>query len=85
MANHTVIVNNDRPAQKWMIAVLGILIVIAVIVAISNKKEAADPTITAAPPIVATPGHPIVPHTKSPEVMAMQMQQAGMAPPAAKQ
>jgi hypothetical protein len=61
-----------KKVNRWLIAVLGILIVVAVSVAISNKKEAADPTFTAAPPIVATPGHPIVLHTKSQEEMAME-------------
>ncbi|MCW3059602.1 MAG: hypothetical protein JWQ02_1423 [Capsulimonas sp.] len=85
MANHAVVVNNPRPVNKWLVAGLGALIIIAILFAIANKKEASDPTLTAAPPIVATPGHPIVLHTKSPEAMAMQMQQAGVAPPAAKQ
>ncbi|BDI29730.1 hypothetical protein CCAX7_17810 [Capsulimonas corticalis] len=70
------------PVNTWLIAGLGVLIVIAIVFAISNKRESVDPTLTAAPPIVATPGHPIVLHTKSPEAMAKQMQQAGIAPPA---
>ena len=76
----------NSPVNKRLIVVLGILvgvaIIIATIVATSSKKEAADPTLTAAPPIVATPGHPIVIHGKSPEAMALQMQQNGMTPPA---
>lgn len=70
------------PVNIGLIAVLGILVVVGILVAVSNKKEASDPTITAAPPIVATPGHPIVILKKSPETMALQMQQAGMAAPA---
>lgn len=66
----------------WLIASLGILIVIGILVAISNKKEASDPTLTAAPPIVATPGHPIAVLRASPEVMALKMKEIGTPVPA---
>ena len=70
-----------RPVNLWLIAVLGVLIVIGISFAISNKNQAADPTITAAPPNVAPPGHPIVTLRKSPEAMALQMREAGMTGP----
>ena len=65
----------------WLIAILGGLIVVAAVSTILNNKKPADPTLTAAPPIVATPEHPIILHTKSPEVLALEMKQNGMPIP----
>lgn len=71
--------NKNKPAVSlWLIAALGALVVVGIVFAISNHAQSSDPTLTAAPPLVSTPEHPLTKHMKSPEVYALEMKQAGM-------
>lgn len=66
------------PTTKWLVGALGVLVLVAIVVGLTRHSDASDPLLTAAPKIVSTPDHPIVIHTKSPEVYAREMEQAGV-------
>ena len=61
-----------RAANTWLFVVLGVLAFVGVIVFFVNRGGEKDPTFDAAPKVVSTPDHPIVIHTKSPEVLRLQ-------------
>jgi hypothetical protein len=78
MSKQTTKPSGGLAVNPWMLAALGVLAVVAVAMFVSNKRASADPSLTAAPPIVSTPEHPIILHTKSPELYEREMDQAGV-------
>jgi flagellar basal body-associated protein FliL len=81
MATKTAEVKSKNMISVWLIIALALVIVVCIVFTTASNSKHLDPTLTAAPPIIATPGHPIVPSTKSAAALAEELRQDGLASP----